>query len=257
MYDVLSEDYDRFVNWKERLDAELLFLERLISSLSPIEGEKPRILDAACGTGMHAIALAQRGYHLVGADLSPQMINRARENAFEAGVTVRFETAGFGEMAALFGEQCFDAVLCLGNSLPHLLSEEELFRALVDFYHLLRPKGKLLIQNRNFHPVLKNHQREMEPQSMREGNREWLFIRFYDFLPDGLIRFNFLTLSRQGEQGWKQRWESALLRPILSDELGTLLERAGFEQVKTFGNLAGEPFDLLSSPNLVVLAVRG
>ena len=50
------------------------------------------------------------------------MMERARENARQAGVTVRFEAAGFGELAVTFGERCFNALLCLGNSLPHLLS---------------------------------------------------------------------------------------------------------------------------------------
>ncbi len=256
MYEALSQSYDCFVNWKERLSYELPFLERLLASVSPPQGGRLHVLDAACGTGMHAIALAQRGYIVVGTDLSPSMIAQAEQNARASDISLRFETVGFGAQAALLGEKSFDAVLCLGNSLPHLLTEEALDEALADFYRLLRPKGAVLIQNRNFDQVMQKRQREMEPQSVQEEKQEWLFIRFYDFLENGLVRFNFLTLSRQAAQPWKQDWQSSLLRPILADELSKSLLQAGFSEIQLFGNLGGEPFDPLISPNLVVWARR-
>ncbi len=256
MYETLSQSYDRFVNWKERLAYELPFLEHLLESIPSAQGERLHVLDAACGTGMHAIALAQRGYLVVGTDLSPAMIAQAKQNALAAGTSLRFETMGFGAQAALLGEKSFDAVLCLGNSLPHLLTEEALDEALADFYRLLRPQGAVLIQNRNFDQVMQKRQREMEPQSVQKEMQEWLFIRFYDFLENGLVRFNFLTLSRQANQPWKQDWQSSLLRPLLADELSKSLRQAGFSDIQLFGNLAGDPFDPQVSPNLVVWARR-
>jgi len=256
MYDALSEDYDRFVNWQERLAFELPFLEQVLNSIPKRQGGKLSLLDSACGTGMHAIALARRGYEVAGSDLSPKMIAQARQNAARAGVHVRFETAGFGEQTAIFGEKRFDAAFCLGNSLPHMLTLGDVSRALRDFFSLLRSPGVLLIQNRNFDRVLQTRQREMEPQSVREGDREWIFIRFYDFLADDLIRFNFLTLSRQGNQPWEQKWQSSFLRPLIATELEELLGEAGFSSIKLLGNLAGERFDPVLSPNLVGVAYK-
>ncbi len=65
LYDPFIADYDRFVNWKERLAYELPFIEQQLTT----SGARC-ILDTACGAGMHAIALAQRGYDVTGADLS-------------------------------------------------------------------------------------------------------------------------------------------------------------------------------------------
>jgi 2-polyprenyl-3-methyl-5-hydroxy-6-metoxy-1,4-benzoquinol methylase len=67
------------------------------------------VLDAACGTGVHAIAFARRGLRIAGADLSPAMIERARENARAAAVHVDFKVAAFGELAGMFAEP-FDAI---------------------------------------------------------------------------------------------------------------------------------------------------
>ncbi|GAP13360.1 protein containg methyltransferase domain [Longilinea arvoryzae] len=251
MYDQFSIDYDRFVNWDNRLAYELPFLERALAG-------RERVLDAACGTGRHAIALAQRGFKASGADLSAGMIERARANAKEAGVEVDFQQAGFGELARSIppgtGSPDFDGVLCLGNSLPHAVGPGALEAALRDFAACLRPSGVLILQNRNFDAVSTARNRWMEPQSHREGEREWLFLRFYDFLPSGLIQFNVVTLQRERDQPWQQQITSSMLRPLTQSDLAEALPAAGFDQIEWFGGLGGESFDPAASGNLVVLA---
>ena len=249
MYDALSSDYDRFVNWQNRLAVELPFLIAKLQSAGA-----RTILDAACGTGMHAIALAQCGFSTSGADLSQGMIDRANANASSARVPVHFEVAGLGALAPTFGAHTFDVILCLGNSLPHLLSLAELTAAIQDFAACLKPGGLLLVQNRNFDAVMSKHQRWMEPQSHSAGGTEWLFQRFYDFDPDGLITFNMVTLKREGNSNWSQSVTVSRLRPLLKDELLTGLKSTGFTEIITFGNMAGVDFDPQASPNLVVLA---
>ncbi len=49
-----------------------------------------RVADLGCGTGTIAVLLAEHGYDVVGVDLSPQMIDRARAKAVERSVAVRF-----------------------------------------------------------------------------------------------------------------------------------------------------------------------
>jgi SAM-dependent methyltransferase len=250
MYDDFSEDYDRFVNWAGRLAYEMPFIEASLAQYAP----GGTVLDSACGTGMHAIALAQKGYAAAGADLSPKMVERARENAKQAGVAVRFEVAGFGELAITFGQSRFDALLCLGNSLPHLLSEVDLSRAMGDFAACLRPGGMLILQNRNFDAVVKLRERWMEPQSFREGEREWLFLRFYDYDEDGLISFNIINLRREGDQPWRQQVMTTRPRPLLQAETVRLLGTAGFQDIACYGDMSGAPFNPDSSGNLIVVA---
>jgi glycine/sarcosine N-methyltransferase len=254
MYDAFSTDYDRFVNWNNRLAVELPWIEQQLQILQTPNQAPARVLDAACGTGMHAIALAQRGYAAAGADLSPAMVERARQNAARAGVSVRFEAAGFGGLAQTFGKGGFDAVLCLGNSLPHVLSPGELAGAVEDFAACLRPGGLLIVQNRNFDVVMASRERWMEPQAYQEGGQEWIFLRFYDYDPDGLITFNILTLHRQGMGVWTQQPTATRLRPLMQAELEAALRSAGFTGVATYGNMNGAPFEAQASGNLVVTA---
>ena len=250
-YDNFSSDYDRFVSWSGRLSVEIPFLESKLRK----SGAR-RVLDAACGTGMHAIALAQVGFEASGADLSVGMITRARENAQAAGLDLPFKAAGFGNVTATFGPESFDALLCLGNSLPHLLTPELLFQALTDFAHCLKPGGLVIIQNRNFDAVMAARRRWMEPQAACEGQIEWLFQRFYDFEVDGLLTFNIVTLRRENGGDWKQSIQSTSLRPLLAVELQGAVQAAGFESVTLFGGLTGSAFDPSASGNLVITALR-
>jgi glycine/sarcosine N-methyltransferase len=247
LYDALAPDYDRFVNWEERLAHEMPFFERLLES-----GGVRRVLDAACGTGHHAIALARRGYRVTGADLSTAMIARARENVSVPGASVRFAVAGLGELASL--GQTFDAALCLGNSLPHLLTAAAVAAALGDLAAVLEPGGLLVIQNRNFDRVWADRERFMGPQAHREDNQEWIFVRFYDFHEE-TVTFNMIRLHRV-QEGWQQDVESTELRPIFRHELAAALTDAGFEEIRLYGSYQGTEFNIRESGDLIAVGRR-
>jgi SAM-dependent methyltransferase len=247
LYDALAADYDRFVAWKGRLSHELPFFVDLFE-----KHNLTKVLDTACGTGHHAIALAERGYQMAGADLSSAMVERARENAAAAGVDIQFSASGFGELASL-GET-FDAVICLGNSLPHLLDRASVQHALTDFAAILRPGGLLLVQNRNFDQVWATKSRFMSPQSHRDSAGEWLFVRFYDFHEE-TITFNMIRLRRVNGE-WTQTVESTELRPIFRDDLATGLDTAGFTEVEFLGGYDRSAFDPDRSGDLVAVALK-
>ena len=68
-----------------------------------------RVLDVGCGTGVVAITAARRGGHATGLDLTPQLLERARENGRIAGVTIDWHE---GDAESLpFEDAAFDVVL--------------------------------------------------------------------------------------------------------------------------------------------------
>lgn len=256
-YDDFSQDYDRFVNWPARLALELPFIQKQLKQIEKNIQRPPKVLDAACGSGMHAIALAGMGAIAYGSDISPKMVEKARENACTAGVQAKFLVTAFGNLARDFQaepEFPFDLILCLGNSLPHALSGQALREALQDFADCLQPGGGIIIQNRNFDAVIENRNRWMEPQNHIEGSQEWVFLRFYDFDPDGLITFNILRLQRNGTEAWQQRISSTRLYPLKQALMTDLLQECGFMDINFFGALSDEPFNAGTSGNLVVTA---
>jgi hypothetical protein len=178
------------------------------------------------------------------------MIARARQNAAEAGVDVAFHVAGFGQLGTLGNK--FDAVLCLGNSLPHVSSAAAVDATLVDFAGVLNPGSLLVLQNRNFDGVWARQERFMAPQAHREGGHEWLFLRFYDF-HDDRITFNMIRLRRIGDK-WEQTVESTELHPLFRDEMAPALARAGFDDAIYYGGCDGSAFDPAQSGDLIVVA---
>ena len=249
LYDSFAKDYDRFVSWGGRLAHEMPFFETLFA-----ENSVETVLDSACGTGHHAVALAQRGYRVTGADASEQMVEQAIGNVLSAGLSVPFVAAGFGEMRASV-DGLFDALLCLGNSLPHVLTADALREALADMAGLLRPGGLLVVQNRNFDRVWARRERFMGPQAHREADREWVFVRFYDY-GEETITFNVVTLLRDEHGEWHQTVDATSLRPIFQVELKRLLVEVGFDKIDFYGNYLKEPFDPEHSGDLVVVASK-
>jgi len=68
-----------------------------------------RVLDVGCGTGVVAITAALAGAKVSGLDLTPQLIERARENAELANVSIDWREGDAEEMP--FGNAEFDVVL--------------------------------------------------------------------------------------------------------------------------------------------------
>jgi glycine/sarcosine N-methyltransferase len=253
-YDRLAPLFDVMTDWEGRLAVEAPFLLRQLESV-----DAHTLLDAACGSGGHALALAARGYHVTGADISPAMIELARakrvKRAKHAGdQDLRFLVAGLGDLASRFSP--FDATLCLGNSLPHLLSAAELRRAVEDLAATLRPGGILILHNLNYDRRWQVRPRWFAVNSgVYRGGQVliWRFADYYD-APQPRIAFH-IALFEQGEDGtWSVQVNTTPQRPVFWAELDALLPAAGLTGIRYFGDLTGSPFDPQSSPDLVVVA---
>jgi SAM-dependent methyltransferase len=253
-YDELGGDYDRMVSWEKRLSREEAFFRALFG-----DAGTRSVLDAACGTGMHAISFARAGMRSAGADVSPVMIERARENAAAAGVSADFRVAPFGAISSTFSAR-FDAITCIGNSLPHLPDDNALLGCLSDFAALLRPDGILVIQNRNYDRLLRERQRFAPLSSRSDSEGESLFVRMTDFPPpdsarDDAIDFTIVTLRKQGG-AWTQSVKSTPLRALRRAVLEVTLAEAGFSSVEVFGSYERIPFDAPGAGDLIIVARR-
>jgi SAM-dependent methyltransferase len=78
------------------------------------------VLDVGCGTGEHALYLAQRGHEVWGIDSSPTAIQKARDKAASSGVTATFHVADALHLEAL--GRTFEMVIDSG--LFHVFSDE-------------------------------------------------------------------------------------------------------------------------------------
>jgi len=247
-YDRLARFYDVMNDWESRLAHEGPFIRRILDS----HGAR-RVLDVACGTGRHALALRQWGYEAIGADASPQMIRQAQANALAARLEVPFVVATFEALPQVPGAP-FDAVLCLGNSLPHVTDLAALDAALTAMKQAVRPGGVVLLHNLNYDRRWVQRPRFFKLDAGVLDGHEVLVWRMADY-GESTIIFHTALFQKDAAGQWSVEVNSTLQWPLFRADLEERLLRAGFEQIRAYGSLQGEPFDSQRSEDLVMTAV--
>jgi ubiquinone/menaquinone biosynthesis C-methylase UbiE len=244
LYDQLADQYADLTDSARRRELADDFADRLLSQYS-IDS----VLDAATGTGVYGLALAKRGVRVLGTDISSAMLDQAARDARKENLQVTWLQAPMQRLGRdVTGS--YDAILCMGNSLPHLVSQADLEAALTSFASLLSKSGILVLQVLNYARILAERQRIVDIN--RSGDRE--YIRFYDFEPS-VLQFNVLAVD------WSQdppshELHSTTLRPYVIDEISTALKRSGFEIEGTHGGLDFSPFDPDRSVTAMLVARR-
>lgn len=95
------------------------------------------VLDVGCGTGVVAVTAARRGARVTGLDLTPELLERARENAGIAKVTIDFHE---GDVERLpFDDSEFDVVL---SQYGHMFAPRPEV-AIAEMLRVLRPGGTI------------------------------------------------------------------------------------------------------------------
>ncbi len=241
-YENLSPVYDRMTRFSQRLDSERAMLAAWRQKYNFATA-----LDAACGTGLHAIALAQLGVKVTATDLSAGMLALARQHASEFKVEIDWLQAPMQELSGRV-QGPFDMLFCLGNSLPHLLFADVLVDTLRGFRKLLNPGGHLLLQLVNYDRILKEKQRVIAIH--KQDSEE--FIRFYDYDPP-FVNFNILRIDWSADQP-VHRIDTTRLFPYRLSDLERALITARFSHWRVCGDMSARPYDPDTSANLVIVA---
>jgi SAM-dependent methyltransferase len=230
-YDDAAEDYHLWYrDWDTELDREGLNLRRFFR-----DREVNTVLDASCGPGTQAISLARLGYTVTAADPSPGLLARARENAEQYGVADRitFVQSDFQSLHHhLTGP--FDVVLTKGNSIPHLLHDEQIEEALLIFHELLRPGGLLLIGMRDFEPLLEDRPR-FWPGVIHDGPEEQIItFDIWDWNDDepATVTFNRFIVRGDGTT-YQATKRPVRLRALTAAEVEVVLLEVGFENIQS------------------------
>ncbi|MEQ8187072.1 MAG: methyltransferase domain-containing protein [Candidatus Eremiobacterota bacterium] len=240
-YENLENHYDRMTRFNERIDREKSLLEKWVEKY-----KFQSALDVACGTGLHSILLAQMGIKTTGVDISETMLKQARLHGKEFKGEVTWILSSMEELKSNLREK-YDAIFCLGNSIPHILDVPSLGKTFKNFYELLNAGGLLVIQLLNYKKIYDYKNRIVGIH--REKDTE--YIRFYDFYP--ALTFNILIVTWKGNKS-KYKLQSTGLYPYRKEELDMFLQKEGFRQFEYYGDMTFSPFDENNSSNLVLVA---
>lgn len=261
-FDQHAVDYDRNV-FTQNTAAEVAFLREVLdlhrtmsaAGVAGADGEHGRpmhLLDIGCGTGRHAVALAALGHLVTGVDLSPAMLEQARQRGLAAGPDVAGRLTFIECDARNFvRESAFDAAMCLceGAVCLHDAAEsqpEPDLRLFEKIARSLRPGGRFVVTALSASRML----RQFTDADVAAG------------------RFDVQTLSERSEvdsipgiylspeQAGRMRE-----RGYTPPEMRMMLTWAGFEVLEIMGGTAGDwghrPLRLDEMELMVVARRRG
>jgi SAM-dependent methyltransferase len=244
-------DYRRFIAWPKRIQREWPLLSRMLDT-APTKSA----LDLGCGPGEHVRALASKGYQSIGVDRSEDMIQSGRETELPdnarllVGDLTRLDTLGIEPVGA---------AICLGNTLPHLTTVEDLALFLDSLARLLLPQAPFLLQILNYDRIFEKQERYL-PLNIRDTDEgEAIFLRLMRLEEDGRVFFYPSTLLfRPHEEPHLEvkRSKRVALRGWRSRELEEAFEAAGLSVEARYGAYDETPFVPLESRDLLLLSRR-
>ena len=227
-YNSIAEKYHWFFSSWEGI------MEHQMKNLIPVlqKFNVRSVLDCACGTGLQSIGLTKAGFNVIGTDLSSNMLIRAKENASIANTHIEFKQSDFREVRSKVDGD-FDSVICMGNSIPHLMTESDISVALNNIYSCVKNNGIAIFEMRDYDKMLSDKPRflPMRINEKKDGNLVSVLYVF-DYLVD-VIRFNIVYLIEDLLTGDKHmEVESVDYNPIRREFFLNLLSKAGFKKIE-------------------------
>lgn len=115
------------------------------------------ILDLACGYGRIALPLALAGYRVTGFDLSPTLLQRGEQAAFEAGLPVEFHRGDMRRLPEQWTGR-FDAVVNVFTAFGYFEAPEDNQQVLASIARVLKPGGLFIIDVSHRDHAMANYQ---------------------------------------------------------------------------------------------------
>jgi SAM-dependent methyltransferase len=227
-YDDLADDYHLiYPDWDASVRRQGDALNALIGQ------DRAAVLDCSCGIGTQAIGLAQLGHRVTGTDLSPRAAARAAREAARRHLSLPTAAADMRRLP--FPDGRFDTVVCADNSLPHLLTEQDVHAALTEMRRVLRPTGLLLVSTRPYDDLLGERPVSTPPQVHRTADRtgggeRTVTFQLWHWYEDGehYDLEHFQLLPADGE--WRVRVRRTTYWALGSERLVRLAAEAGFAE---------------------------
>ena len=219
-YDQFTEDVD-YGRWADYVE------KHFARSKLPIR----TVLDLACGTGSLTRLLAQRGYEMIGADLSEEMLAQAAEKCRGVGDPEPIFLHQAMEELDLYGT--IDACVCCLDSVNYVTRSGKLARAFQRVHTFLMPGGLFL-----FDINTPDKLRDLDGQIFLDENEDAYCVWRADYSPRRRGCTYGMDIFQRTEGDLWHRWEEVHEEfAYQPEELEDLLRQAGFRQIKQYGEL--------------------
>jgi SAM-dependent methyltransferase len=224
------------------------WLADLLTALKRHGLQGRRLLDVGCGTGKSFMPMLSRGWEVTGCDISPAMLEIARE---KAGPEVRLEVADMLELPR-FGE--FDLAWALDDAINYLLSAAELERALAGMRANLAPTGLLLF---DVNELLAYRTFFAETEVVERGGRRlvWNGLATPDVAPGSICESRLEVMPEGAGEAPALTHRQ---RHFPEAEVLAAMERAGLECLDIYGiytdGILKQPLDVSTHTKAIYIA---
>jgi SAM-dependent methyltransferase len=201
-----------------------------------------RLLDVPCGWGRHTDLLRDAGYDAFGADLSPDLLGRARRRGKGRAASLPYAAADLRWLP--FADAAFDAAINVFTSLGLFASDREDVRALREIGRVLRPAGRLLLETMHRDEVVAAYAEE-DSWRLPDGTRVTATRRFDPVTGISHETWHWTKGRQSGERSHSLKLRTAT-------DVVRLLGRAGYRGIRCFGDWDGGPFDRRSASLILV-----
>lgn len=219
--------------------------EEQVGEVEALLGIEPplRVLDLCCGPGRHTLALARRGYRVLGVDRTEHFLEEARRRADEEGLDVDLAHA---DMRDFVEPEGFDVALNMLTSFGYFEDPDEDTKVIANLYESLVPGGRALLDMMGKEILARAFQaREWHERHGDFYLYERRILADWSWIENRWIR---IDMDERHEYTVGHRLYSAL-------EFKRLLMDGGFVDVRAYGGLDGRPYDQ-EAERLVVVGTK-
>jgi SAM-dependent methyltransferase len=214
-------------------EASIAAYAELFDSLIQAEwGPSARsVLDVSCGIGTQSIALATRGYQVTASDLSPEAVARAAAEARTRSLPISFSVC---DMRAAYHHHGtgFDVVLSAGNSITHLLGDDQILVALREMLACLRPGGGCILGIRQYDQEPRGKSLFHPFRVHEDEEKRTIIFQVWDFEGDQYALSMYVVEEDRASDHATTHVMRSRYYAISPDHLLELVQEAGFVQVK-------------------------
>ena len=231
-YDFLAGCYDR-LTYDVDYSAWADYIEKHFAK-RPLPGKT--VLDLACGTGSLTRELALRGYEMIGADQSPEMLAEAAEKNRGAAPIEPIFLCQSMEKLDLYGT--IDACVCCLDSVNYVTDPKKLARAFQRVHLFLMPGGLFLFDVNTLEKLA-----GLDGQVFLDETEDAYCVWRAEFSKRSRMCSYFMDIFRlDRETGqWDRGEELHRERAYTIAQLTAMLEEAGFQDIRTYGELTMRP----------------
>lgn len=184
-----------------------------------ISSGKGIAIDLGSGHGFQSIALANLGYEVKAVDFNQQLLDSLGKRKGE----LQIELFQSDILSYLKEAPSADLIVCMGDTLAHLLSFEELEQMFRMVYQSLRSGGQFICSFRDYQFELKEEQRFIPVRA--DENR--IHTCFLEYQEDKVIVTDLLHENEGGN--WKQKVSSYPKLRLSKERILNLLIGCGFQ----------------------------